>query len=69
MTSNEDLLARNFDTRVAFIFLDLSGMKIAVALWDSFALKLNTYISQHHNETAPVIIWPNSKLGWSASSW
>ncbi|CAH1452840.1 unnamed protein product [Lactuca virosa] len=35
---------------------DLSGTKIAVALWDSFALKLNTYISQHHNETAPVII-------------
>ncbi|CAH1440220.1 unnamed protein product [Lactuca virosa] len=78
-----DLLARNFDTRVAFDFLgevvstdpmrviveygrekrlmnliaqDLSGTKIAVALWDSFTLKLNTYISQHHNETAAVII-------------
>nr|KAJ0221995.1 hypothetical protein LSAT_V11C200094910 [Lactuca sativa] len=77
------LLARNFDTRVAFDFLgevvstdpmrviveygrekklmnlvaqDLSGMRIAVALWGSFAMKLNTYISQHHNETAPVII-------------
>ncbi|CAH1420666.1 unnamed protein product [Lactuca virosa] len=35
---------------------DLSGTKITVALWDSFALKQNTYISQHHNETAPVII-------------
>ncbi|CAI9272462.1 unnamed protein product [Lactuca saligna] len=32
------------------------GTKIAVALWDSFALKLNTYISKHHNETALVII-------------
>ncbi|CAH1446828.1 unnamed protein product [Lactuca virosa] len=78
-----DLLARNFDTRVAFDFLgevvstdpmrviveygkekrlmnlvaqDLSGTKIAVALWNSFALKLNTYISQHDNDTAPVII-------------
>ncbi|CAH1422718.1 unnamed protein product [Lactuca virosa] len=78
-----DLLARNFDTRVAFDFLgevvstdpmrviveygkekrlmnlvaqDLSGTKIAVALWNSFALKLNTYISQHANDTAPVII-------------
>ncbi|CAH1431184.1 unnamed protein product [Lactuca virosa] len=93
-----DLLARNFDTRVAFDFLgevvstdpmrviveygrekmlmnlvaqDLSGTKIAVALWGSFALKLNTYISQH-NETAPVIILlrfgETQNLGWSASS-
>ncbi|CAH1445070.1 unnamed protein product [Lactuca virosa] len=78
-----DLLARNFDTRVAFDFLgevvstdpmrviveygrekrlmnlvaqDLSGTRIAVALWGGFAMKLNTYISQHNNETAPVII-------------
>ncbi|CAI9264161.1 unnamed protein product [Lactuca saligna] len=78
-----DLLARNFDTRVAFDFLgevvssdpmrviveygrekrlmnlvaqDLSGTRIAVALWGSFAMKLNTYISQHNNDTAPVII-------------
>nr|KAJ0195625.1 hypothetical protein LSAT_V11C700346310 [Lactuca sativa] len=35
---------------------DLSGTKTAVALWDSFALKLNTYISQHQNEIVPVII-------------
>ncbi|CAH1421141.1 unnamed protein product [Lactuca virosa] len=85
-----DLLARNFDTRVAFgevvstdpmrviveygrekrlmnlVAQDLSGTRIAVALWGSFAMKLNTYISQHNNETAPVIIcyvWPNSKFG------
>ncbi|XP_052627211.1 uncharacterized protein LOC122197556 [Lactuca sativa] len=78
-----DLLARNFDTRVAFDFLgevvstdpmrviveygrekrlmnlvaqDLSGTRIAIALWGSFAMKLNTYISQHNNDTAPVII-------------
>ncbi|CAH1445074.1 unnamed protein product [Lactuca virosa] len=75
-----DLLARNFDTRVAFgevvstdpmrviveygrekrlmnlVAQDLSGTRIAVALWGSFAMKLNTYISQHNNETAPVII-------------
>ncbi|CAI9296921.1 unnamed protein product [Lactuca saligna] len=35
---------------------DLSGTIIAVALWGSFAMKLNTYISQHNNDTAPVII-------------
>ncbi|CAH1420694.1 unnamed protein product [Lactuca virosa] len=35
---------------------DLSGTRIAVALWGSFAMKLNTYISQHNNDTAPVII-------------
>nr|KAJ0202995.1 hypothetical protein LSAT_V11C500233440 [Lactuca sativa] len=78
-----DLLAINFDTRVAFDFLgevvssdpmrviveygrekrlmnlvaqDLSGTRIAVALWGSFAMKLNTYISQHNNDIAPVII-------------
>ncbi|CAI9264009.1 unnamed protein product [Lactuca saligna] len=36
--------------------MDLSGTRIAVALWGSFAMKLNTYISQHNNDTAPVII-------------
>ncbi|CAI9297151.1 unnamed protein product [Lactuca saligna] len=77
------LLARNFDTRVAFDFLgevvstnpmrviveygrekrlmnlvaqDLSGTRIAVALWGSFAMKLNTYISPHNKYTAPIII-------------
>ncbi|XP_023745749.2 uncharacterized protein LOC111893894 [Lactuca sativa] len=78
-----DLVARNFDTRVAFDFLgevmstdpmrviveygrekrlmnliahNLSGTRIAVALWGNFAMKLNTYISQHNNDIAPVII-------------
>nr|KAJ0205901.1 hypothetical protein LSAT_V11C500236140 [Lactuca sativa] len=32
---------------------DLSGTRIAVTLWGSFAMKLNTYISQHNNDTAP----------------
>ncbi|XP_023754001.1 uncharacterized protein LOC111902393 [Lactuca sativa] len=87
-----DLLANNFDTRIAFNFLGkvvsmdpmrvtvkngkekwlmnmaaqyLSGKQISVALWDNFALKLNTYISEHQNDTAPVMIfyvWPTSKL-------
>ncbi|CAH1431657.1 unnamed protein product [Lactuca virosa] len=34
----------------------LSGRKIQVALWDGFALKLNSYISEHQNDNAPVII-------------
>nr|KAJ0216670.1 hypothetical protein LSAT_V11C300132540 [Lactuca sativa] len=77
-----DLLANNFDTRIAFsmffiiIFLGrlcrwilceslLRMERKNVALWDNFALKLNTYISEHQNDTAPVMIfyvWPTSKL-------
>nr|KAJ0221982.1 hypothetical protein LSAT_V11C200089360 [Lactuca sativa] len=34
----------------------ISDRHISVALWDIFALKLNTYISEHHNDTAPVFI-------------
>ncbi|XP_023747872.1 uncharacterized protein LOC111896084 [Lactuca sativa] len=33
-----------------------SGKKIQLALWDGFALKLNSYISEHQNDNAPVII-------------
>ncbi|CAI9284202.1 unnamed protein product [Lactuca saligna] len=35
---------------------DLSGRKMQVVLWDSFALTLNSYISEHQNENALMII-------------
>ncbi|CAI9287670.1 unnamed protein product [Lactuca saligna] len=81
--SLHDQRTRNFDTHVAFDFIDqvvsiepirvikenaretrlmsivaqvLSGRKMQVALWDGFVLKLNSYISEHQNENAPVII-------------
>nr|KAJ0204072.1 hypothetical protein LSAT_V11C500274380 [Lactuca sativa] len=44
----QDLTAINFDPRVA--------MKIQVALWDGFVLKLNNYILEHQNDNALVII-------------
>ncbi|CAI9271306.1 unnamed protein product [Lactuca saligna] len=51
-----DLLARNFDTRVAFDFLGFKWYENCSRFVGSFAMKLNTYISQHNNDTAPVII-------------
>ncbi|CAH1426927.1 unnamed protein product [Lactuca virosa] len=45
------------ETRLlSIVAKDLSGRKMQVALWDGFALKLNSYISEHQNENAPVII-------------
>ncbi|CAH1453980.1 unnamed protein product [Lactuca virosa] len=45
------------ETRLlSIVAQDMSGRKMQVALWDGFALKLNSYISEHQNENALVII-------------
>ncbi|XP_023740735.1 uncharacterized protein LOC111888845 [Lactuca sativa] len=45
------------ETRLmSIVAQDLIGRKMQVALWDSFTLKLNSYISEHQNENALVII-------------
>ncbi|CAH1433469.1 unnamed protein product [Lactuca virosa] len=45
------------ETRLmSIVAQDLSGRKMQVALWDGFALKLNSYIFEHQNENALVII-------------
>nr|KAJ0224516.1 hypothetical protein LSAT_V11C100019510 [Lactuca sativa] len=45
------------ETRLmSIVAQDLIGRKMQVSLWDGFALKLNSHISEHQNENAPVII-------------
>nr|KAJ0217694.1 hypothetical protein LSAT_V11C300155860 [Lactuca sativa] len=68
--SFHDLTAKIFDIRVAFDFSgqvvstepmrvikeNARETRLMIALWDGLALKLNSYIFEHQNENAHVII-------------